>query len=289
MSTRNWALGLTLGVAALATTSTASAGMLEDINATLAADGANVRVYVAEALTSDGNSITIYAKDVGNKQLTAHWVKGDPWRGGWTDISWIVDESEGATASGLTAADTYAAIDRAMATWDGVDCSTIPLYSMGSYDYDFGYVQFLLGYGGVPTWFADVTHAGWLPGGFYDLLAPGGSNFILGVTFTFIWVDDVTEEPTDMNGDHKNDTAFREIYYNDNFTWNIDANFDVETIALHEVGHGLSQAHFGTIFVTPSGHLQFAPRAVMNAAYSGVQQELTGTDIAGHCSIWASW
>ncbi len=27
----------------------------------------------------------------------------------------------------------------------------------------------------------------------------------------------------------------------------------------------------------------------MNAAYGGVLQELTGTDNAGHCSLWAAW
>ncbi len=33
----------------------------------------------------------------------------------------------------------------------------------------------------------------------------------------------------------------------------------------------------------------FTVVAVMNAAYSGVQQGLAGTDSAGHCSIWGSW
>ena len=38
-----------------------------------------------------------------------------------------------------------------------------------------------------------------------------------------------------------------------------------------------------------NGRLHFAPRAVMNAAYGGVLQELTGSDIGGHCSLWAAW
>ncbi len=66
---------------------------------------------------------------------------------------------------------------------------------------------------------------------------------------------------------------------------------DIESIALHEMGHGLSQAHFGTLFRTPSnGKFHFSPMAVMNAGYVYIPwHELMATDIAGHCSIWASW
>ncbi len=96
----------------------------------------------------------------------------------------------------------------------------------------------------------------------------------------------------DIDGNRKTDVAFRETYYNDAFPWGIDTDFpiDIESIALHEVGHDLSQAHFGDVFVDhAAAKLHFAPRAVMNAAYSGVQQELTGTDNGGHCSNWANW
>jgi hypothetical protein len=55
------------------------------------------------------------------------------------------------------------------------------------------------------------------------------------------------------------------------------------------MGHGLSQDHFGKIFRTKNGKLHFAPLAVMNAVYYDVQQELKGTDVGGHCSIWGSW
>ena len=67
-------------------------------------------------------------------------------------------------------------------------------------------------------------------------------------------------------------------------------NVDVETVALHESGHGQSQAHFGKIFQTEAnGLLHFAPFAVMNAAISRQEHSLTGTDLAGHCSLWGSW
>ena len=135
---------------------------------------------------------------------------------------------------------------------------------------------------------ADVNHCGWMPDSFFDLLAEGGSEFILGVTFTFLLLDE-DGNYIDSNNDGKWDVALREIYYNDAFGWSGESGIDVETIALHEMGHGLSQDHFGKAFVKKDGRIQFAPRAVMNAAYSGVQTKISGTDLGGHCSIWANW
>jgi len=264
---------------------------LVKMNQKLAAHRASVRVDRAEYVTAGSGpqfGRTLYASDR-NKQLDADWVPGDPGRGGRTDITWINDASEADANGPAGPFDTQAAIERAMNTWQDVTCSTIPLTYLGSYAFDFGYVQYLLGYGGVAGWAADITHAGWLPKPFFDAIEPGGGDSILGVTFTFVWVDDVTGEPTDMDGNGKEDVAFREIYYNNNFAWGIDQTYDVETVALHESGHGLSQAHFGDIFRSANGKLHFAPRAVMNAAYGGVLQELTGSDIGGHCSIWAAW
>lgn len=95
--------------------------------------------------------------------------------------------------------------------------------------------------------------------------------------------------PTDIDGDGNLDYAFAVILYTSLVPWAIDADFDIETVALHESGHGLGQAHFGKGFLSANGKLHLAPRAVMNATYSGIQQKLTGTDNAGHCSMWGSW
>lgn len=38
-----------------------------------------------------------------------------------------------------------------------------------------------------------------------------------------------------------------------------------------------------------NGEFHLAPEAVMNAFYTGTLRELTGSDIAGHVSIWADW
>lgn len=264
--------------------------MLVEINETLAAMGMDVRVEYAEYITStDGPEFgqTIFANNRGNKQLSSDWVPGDPRRGGFTDITWITDTFD--SCADVTTQEMEDAINRAMNTWQEVQCSAIPLTAFGSFPVDLGYVQFLVGMGGVPGWAADFTQAGWLPRVFFDIVGgPGGGDYILGATFTFIWVD--SGVPTDIDGNGKNDVAFREVYYNDEFDWAIDANFDIETVVLHEAGHGLSQGHFGKIFRDAGQQkLHFSPRAVMNAAYSGIQQELTGTDVGGHCSNWGSW
>lgn len=263
--------------------------VMASMNAQLGAQGADYRVDVVEWMTAPGGEVTgntVFFNNRGNKQLGSHFVPGHPFTPGQFFVPYIVDLADGATTSGLGAATTQAAIDRAMGTWDGQNCSMIPIANLGDPGFDIGIVQSILGFGGDPSLFlaGGIMHAGWLPRGFFDLLAPSGGDFILGATFTFIWVGG------DSNNDGKSDTAFREIYYNDNFGWAIDSDFDVETVALHEAGHGLSQGHFGKLFRTDkNGKFHFAPTAVMNAGYTGVQQSPRGTDNSGHCSIWGSW
>src|SRR5215510_11068341 len=113
------------------------------------------------------------------KQLGAHFVPGDPRRGGRANITYLVDQAEGAI-DGLTVGQTTAAIDRAMATWNGVNCSTIPITKLPDIPgLDIGLVETLLGQTGGPFMLADITHAGWLPA---NVLPPN----VIGVTFTFI-------------------------------------------------------------------------------------------------------
>jgi hypothetical protein len=259
--------------------------MMGDMNVKLETSGSIFRVAVVDYLTPDDTSDvgqTVFFNDR-VKQLGAHFVPGDPRRGGRTNITYLVDQAEGAV-DGLTVAQTTAAIDRAMATWNGVNCSTIPITKLADIPgLDIGLVESLLGQTGGPFFLADITHAGWLPA---NVLPPN----VIGVTFTFIFIDPATGAPTDIDNNGKADVAFREILYNDRFVWSINGNIDVQTVALHESGHGLSQGHFGKAFGTDAnGKIHFAPLAVMNAAYSGVQQDLKGTDNGGHCSIWGSW
>jgi len=200
------------------------------------------------------------------------WVPGDARRNGRTDIGYAVDEVFGVgsySAPGVTSAQSLAAIDGAMATWDGQRCSKGLTLPKGDF------IDWLF-------FDNDVFHEGFFP------LPPG----VLGVTSPFIFID--ANGPTDIDNDGNFDYAFAIITYSSDFVWGIDTNtfpfIDVETVALHEMGHGLGQAHFGTAFQTLSnGKVHFAPRSVMNVAYSGLQQGLTGTDRAGHCSMFGSW
>lgn len=274
------------------------------VNSALAADGAPYRLALYETITSPGSGefgATVFAKNVGNKQLVHHFVSGDPRRGGRTNITYIVDMTEGSTTGGLGNAQTEPSIDNAMQTWNQEACAPLIQKVALGFPLDLGYIQFLLGFGGVAGWAADITHGGWLPAAFFEAIQPGGSTSILGVTFTLLWVDG-SGNFTDIDGDGKFDVAFRDIYYNNAFSWSVaspawnDPQIDVESIALHEAGHGLSQGHFGKVFFDGKGtqtptlqHLHFSPRAVMNALYWETQRELLGTDRSGHCSIWSSW
>jgi len=265
--------------------------MMAFVNGQLQARGLAVRLDVVDYYTAfrqAGQLVYYFDRE---HQLEEHWVPGDTRRYESTKIYWLSEQVEG-TANGLTLQDTQAAVDSAMETWNTQNCGVIPLVQLPDYGIDWGYVQYLVGMGGVPGWYADITQAGWLSGDFFDVIGgPGGGDNILGVTFTFIWVDDVGN-PTDIDNNNRYDVAFREVYYNNKFPWGIGTSWpiDVETIVLHENGHGLSLGHFGKLFRTDAnGKLHFAPLAVMNAGYTQVQHMLKGTDIASFCSIWAHW
>lgn len=267
---------------------------MDDVNAQLEVQGAGFRLGVVEYFTAkDEQGRTVSFSDVGNKQLTSDFVPGDSRRTLWSgvgpgdDITWTSDLVDGDAGVGL--APTQAAIGSAMATWQGVNCSNIPLTNVATVG-DLGFAQFMVtgGASGSPFpsgIFADITHAGF--GTPVDAFLPPP---IIAAAITFVFFD--IFGPTDIDGNGKVDTAFVEIYYTFNFPWGIDTVFpiDVETIALHESGHGLSQAHFGKLFKTDkNGEFQFAPRAVMNSGYTGIQQSLAGTDKGGHCGNWANW
>jgi hypothetical protein len=249
--------------------------MLNTMNDQLATAGEDFTLAYVDFLTVDEVGIRVYANNRQHR-LDSHWMPYDPWRHGGREIYWIIDQAD--KTNDVPWPDVEAAIWRAMNIWDSQTCANIPLVQL-DYPYDWGYVQYLVGMGGCACWMADITHAGWLPRVFFDIIGgPGGGDGILGATFTFVW----TARPDDV--------AFREIYYNDKFPWAIDAHYDIETVVAHEVGHGLSLGHFGMIFRDAgTGHLQFAPRALMNAIYYSILHELLGTDVSSFCGIWSSW
>jgi hypothetical protein len=86
--------------------------------------------------------------------------------------------------------------------------------------------------------------------------------------------------------------AWREIYYNLNFGWGRHLNplnADIQTVSIHEAGHGFGLGHFGKIvFKTNSGTFHFSPKAMMNGGYVAPDRTIYGTDKAAFCSIWAN-
>lgn len=264
--------------------------IMDQMNAALAEGDYDYRVAQAEFITQDAMGGTVIAKDVGNKQLGFDFVANDPRRewsgvpGGETDdITYAIDETIDAEPpfGGVSGADATAAIERAMDTWDAQRCSDIALTRAPDFGIDIGLIAFLNGLGGSPFVFADVQHAGWR-----DIDFAGG---VLGATFTFGFTDN--GDFTDVNNDGLADAAFREIYYDPSWSWADDgaSSIDIETVAVHEAGHGLSQGHFGTVRIKNNGTLKASPRAVMNALYSGPFRDLAGTDNGGHCSNWGNW
>lgn len=285
--------GIQPNVSGVSTTPAALfAAQMDRVNLALELQGASYRVAMAEYVTASGSGEaggTVLARDVGNKQLATDFVPSDDrrsWSGpagpGTDNITYAIDQTIDAVPpfGGLTAAETTAAIHRAMATWNQVACSNLPIEPVADFGLDLGIIAFLNGLGGSPFIVADLMHAGWR-----DINFAGG---VLGVTFTFVFIDD-DGNPTDIDGDGREDVAFREIYYDPSWSWQINANIDVESVALHEAGHGLSQGHFGTISLKNDGRLQASPWAVMNALYAAPQQRLYGSDVGGHCSLWARW
>lgn len=262
-----------------------------------------VVLYMAEYITSgDDDEIgnVVYFNNRGNKQLGADFVADSQYNmytDQTNDISYYVDENRPSIDLGVGM--STQAIDRSMTTWDGITCSELGIFKRPfNSGVKTGVVAGAYGYGDpvdpISGWVADVVHAGWLPGQFFDdRFFPGASNRILGVTITFVvFIPGVGYSDDDNDG--KLDVWFREIYYNDAFPWNDGKTFDIETVALHEAGHGLSQGHFGKAF--RSGNfdkgttkVHFSPRAVMNASYSGIQTTIQKTDNGGHCSNWGSW
>jgi hypothetical protein len=56
----------------------------------------------------------------------------------------------------------------------------------------------------------------------------------------------------------------------------------------HESGHAFGLDHFGKVFIDNRGTIKYAPRSIMNAVYVSPFRELTGTDNASFCQLWAS-
>lgn len=207
------------------------------------------------------------------------WVPGDPRRSADGErLAYLVDRADGPGAAVIADA-SEVAIDRAVASWAALLCTSTELVKQPDTGEDADIFDFQLGFGSLGNWqTADVVFGGWMPPSFFEAVAgqgAGTSVLAMSVTFIFVGPDGV---PTDINGDQHFDTAVNEIYFNDGFSWLGESGFDVETVALHELGHSLGLGHF-----------DHPPRSVMNPVYTGPRRELSNRDQALACSVWSSW
>lgn len=266
----------------------------DGINTMLKDNGANIRLAYAETVTKQDNSNhasgqTIFANDR-TKQLTAQWVSNDNRRNAdGNTLNYIVWDLFAPANFGLpNQFDGTTAIDASFDTWDTVkNKSKLDIIKRPNTPSN---PSFILG--GNP-FLADISQVGFLPGIFFEAyVGTGSSENVLGVTFTFVFIDG-EGNPTDINNDGFSDVALKEVWYNDDFVWTDSGNtateIDLETVALHENGHALGFGHFGKISVTNNNKLHVSPRSVMNAIILGTQRTLLGTDKASYKSIYGNW
>jgi len=266
---------------------------MEEYNGGLKALWMDIQIEQIEALTV-GN---------GHSKARLHrqpfrWVAGDTRRGAaGSNLTYLVDQS-GLAGSGLDAVAAEAALDRAMASWASISCfaNKVGMVKNAYNGADPDIFDGLLGYGDFGNYrSASIVQAGWMPPSFFDAVSgPGSGETVLAISVTFIYVG-ADGKPTDINKDRHLDTAANEIYYNEAFSWmigsdlgsasggddiglEINRNIDLESVAVHEIGHSLGL-----------GHISAPVEATMNSVYTGVNQSLGPLDSAALCSIWGQW
>lgn len=267
---------------------------MDDINVMLAEKGLNIRLAYAETVTRASGTKSVGQTIVANdrtKRLDSQWVPNDERRDAdGNNLNYTVwDPFAPANFGTPEQFDGTPAIDASFDTWDNIKKkSKLDIIKKPNTALNPSAIL-----GGDPFQ-ADISEVGFMPPLFFELfVGPGSSNNVLGVTFTFIFVDG-DGNPTDINNDGYADTALKEVWYNDGFLWTDEGNtataIDVETVALHENGHALGFGHFGKVFLTDANNkLHVAPRAVMNAVILGTQRTLLGTDKASYKSIYGNW
>lgn len=269
---------------------------LAQINDSLAALGLNIAVQKAEFILAPTAPVPasgqiVFANDR-VKRLTSRWVPNDVRRAADGDRITYMNVTPFMAANG--AGNAEGGIDASFGTWDAMTCTSLDIVKRAWNGGNPSAILSITGLASVSPFSADVVTMGYLPGFLFNaVLGPGASTSVLGVTFTFIFLESAGGPPTDIDGDGRIDTAAKEVWYNNDFDWTLSGlgnDIDVETVALHENGHALELGHYGKIFGTLGNlKLHVSPRAVMNAAILGTLRSPLGTDKAGYCGNFGGW
>lgn len=288
---------------------------LDELNSRIAELGLPFSVSTMHMLGSgDAMGRTVLRSDHGNKQLSADWAPYDPYRGGRSDITFVIDTFD--VTPDIDLENQFEDVRNGLKVWAGQSCSDLEITEIPGNTFnstDLGAVQFIAGGGlrggsletvelGTSLGAVDIVHGGFLPSWFFDAIAcgaaePGCGSDILGVAFTIVWSDPaIGLPPQDSDSNRREDVAFRELYYNSEVTWvggdggeRGSGEFNFPVVAVHESGHALSRGHFGDVSIHHKKGLTASPKAIMNAIYGGPISGLAGPDIGGHCSDWSAW
>ena len=264
----------------------------------------------------DGQTI-IVSQDVGNQAFPYQWVENDARRHSADGLTlyYRIDLTE--LPPGITVAETEAAIEAAVATFNGERCArNLELVRVDSDPgADLGWVQrqVLGGDAGSDQPRADITFAGWVGDEFWPAIgfpdAMGLAVPVLPSTdgTSLIWgldAFDPDQPATDINSDRKRDLFATEIYFRRNANYVVDDDdlgntlfyIDLESIVLHELGHALGMDHFGrtSVILDENGELVDVvinenSGNVMNTSNFFVRRSLSGSDRASFCGLYGNW
>ncbi|WP_276372788.1 hypothetical protein [Chryseolinea sp. H1M3-3] len=289
---------------ALKSKNRASTGRMEEdlaatLNSTLFAKS-NFKISEVHVcmLNSANASTTVTTVDKQfESTLPSRWVTNDDrrnWNGDddLNDLDWLSFTPFSVANGTFNATPIYQAMYNKWET--GGTCKTLNI-DQTPYASSMGNPSLILGIGGPPAEqpLADVSVIGFLPADIFNAIF--GSPNVLGVAFSFVFINPETGEPIKTTRG-KEDKAFTEVWFNDGFTWSMGAapgKIDLESVILHEFGHTLNLGHFGILQAfTTNGTTRYVyqPVNTMNALYIGERRNFLGpNDKGNYCEAWGSW